>query len=99
MAEIDKYFHLYGTKNDIVFEEVVYAQPERKTGTWIKEPNCYYRCPECGDHYPSIRGYMTYNFCPNCGVGMREVRVNEKNDYYSANGDNGDNADRVRSNS
>ena len=24
------------------------AQPEQKTGRWIKEPNCYYRCSECG---------------------------------------------------
>ena len=54
-----------------VLEELSPAQPERKTGTWIKEPNCYYRCSECGDHYPSIRGYMTYNFCPNCGAFMK----------------------------
>ena len=54
-----------------VLEELPSAQPERKTGTWIKEPNCYYRCSECGDHYPSIRGYMTHNFCPNCGAFMK----------------------------
>lgn len=30
MAEIDKYFHLYGTKDKIIFDEV--ANPEQK---WI----------------------------------------------------------------
>lgn len=42
-------------------------QPEKKTGKWIEEPNCFYRCTLCGEHFPSIRGYMYYNFCPNCG--------------------------------
>lgn len=44
------------------------AQWVPKKGKWIEEPNCYYRCSECGDHYPSIRGYMAYNYCPTCGA-------------------------------
>lgn len=44
---------------------------ERKPGKWIEEPNCMYRCSNCGHHYPSIRGYMTDNFCPHCGADMR----------------------------
>lgn len=44
--------------------------PDRKFGEWEAEPNCWYRCSNCGQHYPSIRGYMDYNYCPNCGAKM-----------------------------
>lgn len=44
--------------------------PDRKVGKWMAEPNCWYRCSNCGQHYPSIRGYMDYNYCPNCGAKM-----------------------------
>lgn len=43
-----------------------------KHGKWINEPNCWYRCSVCGEHYPSSRGYMNYNYCPNCGANMKE---------------------------
>lgn len=42
-----------------------------KHGRWINEPNCWYRCSVCGEHYPSTRGYMYYNYCPKCGADMR----------------------------
>ncbi len=41
-------------------------------GRWIGEPNCWYRCSECGEHYPSLRGYMSYNYCPSCGAAMSQ---------------------------
>lgn len=41
-----------------------------KRGKWIEEPNCWYRCSLCGEHYPSTRGYMYHKFCPNCGAKM-----------------------------
>ena len=41
-------------------------------GRWIREPNCWYRCAICGDHYPSITGNMKYNYCPTCGTRMVE---------------------------
>ena len=44
--------------------------PDRKFGEWMAEPNCWYRCSNCGQHYPSIRGYMDYKYCPNCGARM-----------------------------
>ena len=44
---------------------------ENVKGEWIREPNCYYRCSVCGEHYPSFRDDMDYNFCPNCGADMR----------------------------
>lgn len=47
---------------------------EQKTGEWIDEPNCWYRCSHCRKHYPSIIGTMEYNFCPNCGADMREEK-------------------------
>lgn len=47
-----------------------YAIDPVKHGKWIEEPNCWYRCTNCGQHYPSIRGYMDYNYCPNCGAKM-----------------------------
>ena len=45
------------------------VQPVRH-GRWIEEPNCMYRCSSCGSHYPSIRGYMDYCYCPSCGARM-----------------------------
>jgi len=60
------------------------AQPERKTGKWIYEgvrgrfPAC--RCSVCGNvenaDWAMISGEV--NFCPNCGVDMRQRR--EEND-------------------
>lgn len=44
-----------------------------KRGEWIREPNCWYRCSVCGEHYPSISDDMKYNYCPNCGSKMDEV--------------------------
>lgn len=46
--------------------------PDRKFGEWIAEPNCWYRCSNCGQHYPSIRGYMDYKYCPSCGSRMSD---------------------------
>lgn len=37
---------------------------------WLREPNCFYRCSECGKHYPSICDNMDFRFCPNCGAEM-----------------------------
>ena len=71
-------------------------------GRWIEEPNCFYRCSKCGEHYPSIKGYMSYNFCPNCGVDMRGEEM--ANEHWISH-DNGEhavkvpiftNADRIR---
>ena len=42
-----------------------------RRGEWIREPNCYYRCSVCGEHYPSIQDSMSFNFCPNCGCRMK----------------------------
>ena len=47
------------------------AEPVKR-GKWIEEPNCWYRCSVCGQHYPSTRGYMYFNYCPNCGARMSE---------------------------
>lgn len=52
-------------------EELPKAEPV-KQGKWIEEPNCWYRCSICGQHYPSTRGYMYFNYCPNCGARMSE---------------------------
>jgi DNA-directed RNA polymerase subunit RPC12/RpoP len=41
-----------------------------KHGYWIREPNCWYRCSECGSHYPSIADNMNYHYCPDCGAKM-----------------------------
>ena len=49
------------------------AEPVRR-GRWIREPNCWYRCTVCGDHYPSIADNMKYNYCPNCGAKKENER-------------------------
>lgn len=54
-------------------EQIIDEEPSVdpvKHGRWIEEPNCWYRCSICGNHYPSIRGYMDYNYCPSCGTRM-----------------------------
>ena len=72
--KIDKYFHLYSRKNDVVFEEI--PKPERKKGKWIHE----YLASTAGGSYPVIRcsecqGALPFTFeyahCPICGAEMR----------------------------
>lgn len=53
------------------------AEPERKTGQWIKDESGDYKCSECGgreDQFIYGReiwyGNGESNFCPNCGVRM-----------------------------
>lgn len=54
------------------------AQPERKTGRWIRHPeqkNIYggkcVECSECGEKY--VVQYIEYEkFCRNCGARMME---------------------------
>ena len=53
-----------------IIKELPSTQAERKSGRWIEEPNCWYRCSQCGKHFTSILGHMGYNFCPNCGAEM-----------------------------
>ena len=54
-----------------IVENLPSAQPECKTGRWLKDGEIddvlFYRCSECGSSEP-IRGYK---FCPNCGADMR----------------------------
>lgn len=83
MAECDRYFHLYGTKDGFVFEEVV--QPERKKGKWIlthdfdnirdamKPLGRVVYCSECS--YPT--NMVATNFCPYCGADMRTEREDD----------------------
>ena len=72
LRDIEKY-HL----SDGMFQHWVEVQPSVEAepvrhGRWIEEPNCMYRCSSCGSHYPSIRGYMDYCYCPSCGALMDE---------------------------
>ena len=57
----------------IDLQPTIEAEPI-KHGRWIREPNCWYRCYVCGEHYPSVSGDMKYNYCPNCGTFMNEVK-------------------------
>ena len=71
--EYDQDRHCCPRFNRVIMETVeeVRANFAPKTGRWEEEPNCWYRCSECGEHYPSIKGHMDYNYCPNCGADMR----------------------------
>ena len=52
-------------------EEMIGHLPSaERHGRWIQEPNCYYRCSVCGDHYPCVKTNMDYYYCPNCGSCM-----------------------------
>ena len=76
---IDKYYHLYGRKDDVIFEEI--PKPERKKGKWINEyPNYSFwarhtvKCSICGnilDLNGVNAGRGDANFCPECGADMR----------------------------
>lgn len=67
----DIYFHLYGKGKELVFEEVQFAQKERKKGKWIDGfcSECHEEAitewNECGGEYALTR------YCPNCGAEMR----------------------------
>lgn len=69
--KIDKYFHLYGRKNDVMFEEI--EKPELKTGKWIRLTNDLAQCSECEDYIDNAIS-CGYNYCPNCGADMRGVQ-------------------------
>lgn len=58
--------------NDAVSRIPAAAVAPVRRGRWIGEPNCWYRCSECGEHYPSLRGYIGYNYCPSCGAAMSQ---------------------------
>lgn len=63
--------------NRLLLEAPTADVVERKKGRWITEPNCWYRCSHCGDHYPSFKGVMEYNYCPTCGFDMREEQTDD----------------------
>lgn len=73
--QIDKWYHLYGRKDNIVLEEVPKPESERKTGKWIYYPKAsgsvtstavhlYPVCSECCCEHPAT------HYCPNCGARM-----------------------------
>lgn len=67
--KIDKYFHLYGRKDDVLFEEI--EKPElKKKGKWIDKSGgiegAWNYCSVCGEQAIDL-----YDFCPNCGADMR----------------------------
>jgi len=51
-----------------ILENLPSAQPERKTGKWLRSGNCIfpYECDQCGD-----ANERATSFCPNCGADMR----------------------------
>lgn len=71
--QIDKWYHLYGRKDNIVLEEV--PKPEPKTGRWNCSDDMYESavCSICGwdttEPWDHIRHW--FNYCPNCGADMR----------------------------
>lgn len=69
--EYDHERHCCPRFNAVIKTTIEEMEADRKNSVWIEEPNCWYRCSRCGNHYPSIRGHMDYNYCPNCGADMR----------------------------
>lgn len=65
-----------GPLGDKVLENVPSAQPEQKTGHWIRHPeqkNIYggkcVECSECGEKY-MVQYIEDEKFCRNCGARM-----------------------------
>ncbi len=74
--KIDKWYHLYGTKDEVVFEEVPKPESERKKGIWAYHPEIGWGetwiCSECGEKTVStVMGNPRYKWCPMCGSDMR----------------------------
>lgn len=72
--KIDKWFHLYGRKDDIVFEEVPFEglPSAQRKGKWINK-NGIINCSVCRHSSWSMSfGHLvkSFNFCPNCGARM-----------------------------
>lgn len=68
--KIDKYYHLYGRKLDVIFEEI--PNPVRR-GRWIIEPGIGCKCTACGFDIGNDLDFMEYvNYCPSCGARMEE---------------------------
>ena len=52
-------------------EDLPSAQPERKTGNWIKiSPANIYECSECGKNVMTD-DISAYDFCHGCGADMK----------------------------
>ena len=56
------------------------VEPEREHGEWVLGgyDNMYYVCNKCGHKQSEYYNKPTANFCPDCGVDMRE-KQNENN--------------------
>ena len=79
--KINKYFHLYSNKNEVVFEEVEEPEPKKK-GKWLgynaDKPGwlrtdgtpIFLICAECNGTVIN-NGSAHWNYCPNCGCDMR----------------------------
>lgn len=71
MMKLDKYYHLYSRKLDVIFEEI--PEPVRR-GRW-KRTNAYSNiifCDECGEPFEKSNSSDKWNYCPNCGAKMED---------------------------
>lgn len=69
--KIDKYYHLYGRKNDVVFEEISKPEerPREKWGKWVISE---IRCQECLEYFDTgCYSLDELKTCPNCGALMQ----------------------------
>lgn len=62
-------------------KEAPSIRPEQKTGRWIEHiderGDTYYECSSCKEEFTLIEGTPAdnlYNYCPNCGAKMEEVK-------------------------
>lgn len=76
--KIDKWFHLYGRKDDIVFEEVPFEKlpSAQQKGKWLDRTDdgriVYPWWASCECSQCENEGYKAWEFCPNCGADMRD---------------------------
>lgn len=69
---IDKYFHLYGGKDDIMFEEIEKPELSRK-GKWIYHVDDIFPAEstmECDQCHAEQSLICDDEFCPHCGARM-----------------------------
>ena len=78
----DKYYdHAVGIDIVDIIAHLPSVTPTKPTGRWIEKEDynldTYYECSECGESFCLIDGTPTdnlYNYCPNCGSEMTELK-------------------------
>ena len=69
MSDRNDLYNIPVRRSIVILEQLPSAQPERKTGKWIRVIDGW-KCSNCKCLVEEERE-PSYNFCPSCGADMR----------------------------